>query len=122
MAMTKRRAGIYMLTFGGLTLLYGLWCLRPMLIGQELVFPATVPSNAREVIEDRYPQRGLNLNEALWLVRHPFQKRRRVEFTHWEMPDGSHHSVHVPYVMSYEFLEKEGEWSFVRESPLRSVH
>lgn len=122
MRMTKRNAGIYMLPLGGLILLYGLWCLRPMLVGPELVFPATVPSKAREMIEDRYPQPGFNLKEALWLMRHPFEKRRRIDFRHWKRPDGSHHSVHVPYEVTYEFFEEEGEWSFVRESPLRSVH
>jgi hypothetical protein len=120
--MAKRNARISMLLLCGLILFYGLWCLRPMLIGHELVVPATVPSNAREMIEDRYPLPGFNLKEALWLMRHPFEKRRRIDFRHWKRPDGSHHSVHVPYEVTYEFFEEEGEWSFVRESPLRSVH
>ena len=129
MAMTKRTARIFMLPFvGGLVLLYCFWCLRPMLLGHELVFPASVPSDARKVIEDRYPDPTFNLREALGLMRHPLQKRRhfeftrRIEFTHWKMPDGSHHSVHVPYGISYEFLEMDGHWTFVRESRLMSIH
>ncbi len=111
-----------MLPIGGFILVYWLWCLRPLLIGPELIFPASVPSNARRVIEARYPRPSFSFKEALDLARQPLRKRPRVQFKHWMKPDGRHHSVHVPYGLAYEFVTKDEEWTFVREARLASIH
>jgi hypothetical protein len=73
-------------------------------------------------VRERYPREPFELRRAIDLLQHPFGGRDLVTFTHWTKPDGRHHTVYIPYSVLYEFEEIDGDWSFVSEGHLMSIH
>ena len=121
--MRKKTAYRIFLPIGVVSLAWTLWCLRPILWGPRLTFPANVPLKAQHFIQEKYPTRKLTAGYLAELLFRPFEERMtpvhlKYRHAHWNgdpsdpADPGEHwtHFVHITDGMVFEFWDDN--WEF----------